>query len=376
MSHHCSILTLLAIGFERYRAICHPLKETTGHHFTSVSVVIPAVWALSIIVSLPFAIISNCKKEKYYDGSLVDVCITDMSSPLARAYIIIISFLCLVLPLVLLTGMYASIIRTLARSSIAGFGGTNGHSAASTSNRNSTTSVNTVGSIGGGGGGLVAGSGRTKQGQDTEMVRHARVMSSRRQVVRMMVAVMTLYFCCLVPLRCVQLWHVFQREGDKARLGFEGYFNLVYCSRILVVLNSAGNPIIYSLLSSNFRSAFKQSLFNCKSNSQHESWRYNTNYYSNSHHHHYLSQHNQGSPAALRLSHLATTSAEPNRQKRQRSLDISLDASSKASGQVKQIKRFSNPTIQEPLLVDSTDLPASQRRHTQTFGNSSGADFV
>ncbi|RUS82891.1 hypothetical protein EGW08_009356, partial [Elysia chlorotica] len=269
MSHHCSVLTLLVIGFERYHAICHPLKETTSRRYLSVSLMVPVVWAVSIVVSLPFAIISSTKKTIYYDDSVVDICRTDTTSKQARGFIIFIFVVFLVLPLLLLTAMYTAIIRS------------------------STVSVNTAGSVGG-----TSASGRHYCGPDSETVRHPRVQSSRRQVVRMMVAVMALYFCCLMPMRCVQLWVVFGPDEDIERLGFEGYLNLICCVRILIMVNSAGNPIIYGLLSSNFRSAFRQSLCCCRGSARNGGLRYNTTYYSNtnSHHQHYLQVHTQGSP--------------------------------------------------------------------------------
>ncbi|BFZ01023.1 hypothetical protein BsWGS_04062 [Bradybaena similaris] len=156
--------------------------------------------------------------SRYYDDSIVVTCQTDMKSPQSRAYIIFISVALLGLPLLALTVLYLAIIRTL---------------------RCSTTTELTSSNIG-------------------NSVRNERAMASRRQVVRMMIGVMCLYFVCLVPLRCVQIWYVFLKETDLINLGFEAFINLMNCVRILVFVNSAGNPIIYGLLSSNFRAAFRQ----------------------------------------------------------------------------------------------------------------------
>ncbi|XP_035828291.1 QRFP-like peptide receptor isoform X2 [Aplysia californica] len=288
-SHHCSVLTLVAIGFERYYAICHPLKETRGARVASTNVLIPAVWVISVAVSLPFALISHIKVVPYYDGTLVEVCRTNMDSELSRAYIIFIFTVCLALPLVVLTVMYTAIIMTLAASTMAGAASV-GPGAASTAPRASRGSLDSKASV------SFNTSGRLSLHSDSnDQVRNARAIASRRQVVRMMMAVMALYFLCLLPMRSVQLWVVFGPKEDLESLGFEGYLNLINCSRILIYVNSAGNPIIYGLLSANFRTAFRQSCFTCRHNRR-NSLSYNTTYYNNNHHYHYY-LHSHGTPS-------------------------------------------------------------------------------
>ena len=347
---------------------------------------LPIIYQVHLYAFMKFALttVSLCyhpQETRYYDNSIVDVCRTDMTSKLARAYIIVIFTVFLVLPLLLLTGMYTAIILTLARNNMSGLdasnsnGNGNGNAA---SKRSSTGSVNTVGSVGG-----TSASGRRYCGQDHEMVRHARVMASRRQVVRMMVAVMALYFCCLMPMRCVQLWVVFGPPGDIEKLGFEGYLNLIYCVRILIMINSAGNPIIYGLLSSNFRSAFRQSLCCCRGNGQGGGMRYNTTYYSNNQHHHYLHQHIQGSPMSTRMNYLSSASAL-NKNLRQRSLDSPQDNSGHSSLQLKYMKKdypvdqteYTSSTTREPLLVPAPKGLTNQRLSVQNNHNGTNAEFV
>ncbi|CAL1531467.1 unnamed protein product, partial [Lymnaea stagnalis] len=105
-----------------------------------------------------------------------------------------------------------------------------------------------------------------------------KVIAGRRQVIKMMVAVMLTYFICLLPLRCMQVWALFASDSDFTTLGQEVYLNLINSSRILMYFNSACNPIIYGLLSSNFRAAFKQSFRNCRISSK-DRWKYNTAHY-------------------------------------------------------------------------------------------------
>ncbi|CAG5116025.1 unnamed protein product, partial [Candidula unifasciata] len=246
-SHHCSILTLLAIGFERYYAICHPLRETVGSRIVSTTILLPAIWFISCGISIPFATITNIEMSHYYDNSIVPTCQTNMKTHMAPAYVIFITVALLAIPLLILTVLYSAVIRTLRSST------------------NTELSGNIRGNQG-------------HQSLNQSNVRNARAMASRRQVVRMMVGIMILYFICLVPLRCVQLWLVFGQPSDLENLGFEGFLNILNCVRILVFINSAGNPIIYGLLSSNFRSAFRQLFMKSHSN-QGRNNTHNSNYY-------------------------------------------------------------------------------------------------
>lgn len=193
-----------------------------------------------------------------------------MNSTMARTYIIIVFALFLALPLLLLTIMYTAIIMALAVSPILGgstYNGGVGNSASSSKNASLNSLNHPSRHI-------------SRMDSESHTNNNSRAMSSRRQVVRMMVAVMALYFVCLLPMRCFQLWVTFGPKHQLINLGFEGFLNVAYCLRILMYMNSAGNPIIYGLLSTNFRSAFRKSIRCC--GTRMDGYRYNTAYY-NSH---------------------------------------------------------------------------------------------
>ncbi|CAL1531468.1 unnamed protein product, partial [Lymnaea stagnalis] len=65
-AHHCSVLTLLAIGFERYHAICYPMRETFGARLSSENILIPMVWILSCVATLPFAIYYGTEVNSFF----------------------------------------------------------------------------------------------------------------------------------------------------------------------------------------------------------------------------------------------------------------------------------------------------------------------
>lgn len=85
----------------------------------------------------------------------------------------------------------------------------------------------------------------------------------RKQVIFMLVAVVSSFFVCLLPFRAFTLWVITASSEDVERLGIAGYYNLLYFSRFMLYLNSAMNPILYNLMSSKFRSGFYRLLLSC-----------------------------------------------------------------------------------------------------------------
>ena len=94
----------------------------------------------------------------------------------------------------------------------------------------------------------------------TEDIASQNYIKARKQVVFMLCAVIIVFFLCLIPGRLIVLWMTFATKRDLISLGFEGYLSLNAFSRIMYFLNSAANPIIYNVISTKFRNAFKQAL--------------------------------------------------------------------------------------------------------------------
>ena len=82
----------------------------------------------------------------------------------------------------------------------------------------------------------------------------------RERVLRMMVTVVVLFYLCVLPMRSLAVGLVFGSADSLESLGFQGYLNLVNMCRLLTFINSAVNPIIYGLMSSKFRCAFRAAL--------------------------------------------------------------------------------------------------------------------
>lgn len=212
---HCSVTILLVISCERYRAICHPMKRGLGGGFTTI---IPIIWLLVIAISIPFSFMSYLQDAVFHDGSHVQVCRTSLSKDWHYAYVIAMFILFFAVPLCVLVVMYCAIVRQVSKEFLPN---------ADSNNRSVSSS------------------------------------RYRKQIILMIIGVIVLFFVCLIPIKVLALWLIFAAPSDLVTLGFEGYTNLLSSSRILLYMNSAGNPVIYGLISARFRKAFKKSLLGC-----------------------------------------------------------------------------------------------------------------
>ncbi|KAK8771634.1 hypothetical protein V5799_025121 [Amblyomma americanum] len=206
---HVSILTILAISFERYYAICQPLKA--GYTCTKMRAlaIIGAIWLLALAVTSPMLFVSQYGWVEYYDGSAVPSCGTSFGRPWRRLYILASMALLFVLPFFVLLLVYACIARQLVR-----------HRALS--------------------------SAPSAQAQ----------LRARRQVVLMLAAVVVSFFVCLLPYRVFILWIIAAPGPVEAQVSLEVFYSLLYVCRVMLYLNSAINPILYNAISSKFRDAF------------------------------------------------------------------------------------------------------------------------
>ena len=216
---HASVLTILVISVERYYAICHPLR---AKYTCTIGIAIKAlviVWVVAIVVSIPFLFIAALNNVLFFDGSHVDVCNSAINSLWKNTYVMFLIALFFIFPVVTLVVLYSVIVRR-----------------------------------------LVVDATELYARHDSRALRQHK---SRRQVVYMIVAVILLFFICLLPIRAVTLWYIHTTKEQKHNLGLEGYLNLMSFSRLMFYLNSAINPLLYNLLSTKFRHAFSKTL-GCK----------------------------------------------------------------------------------------------------------------
>ena len=212
-----SIMTMLAVTAERYNAICHPFKRNITCTKTTATKLILIIWMLGFVLCSPFVLMTDVENALFYDGTPIEVCRTLVHSLWRYVYIILVFVFFFALPVFILTFMYAGIIKQLISDSLNLFVAKGNRSAALT-------------------------------------------LRARKQVVHMLIFIVVLFFVSLCPFRIVSLWLIFTPTEKVIRIGLEGYLNLMSFTRIMMYINSAGNPVIYSLTSTKFKAAFKRVL--------------------------------------------------------------------------------------------------------------------
>ncbi|KAK6174352.1 hypothetical protein SNE40_017647 [Patella caerulea] len=213
---HASTLIILVITWERYFAICKPLHNNAVCEKTRPLYLIFIMWTSSIITSLPFIFMTHLKYTPFVDGTTGYICTTVIEETWHYVYIGFSFVVFFLLPMTVLTIMYGGIILQLYSDTLKLMG--NHHT--------------------------------------TAFYR----LRSRKQVVRMLISIIVFFFVSLMPLRVFILWQIFTPTTSLEDLGIESFYNIMWFARIMMYLNSAGNPVIYSMLSSKFKMAFKRVL--------------------------------------------------------------------------------------------------------------------
>ena len=207
---------MMAVTAERYNAICHPFKRNLSCTLSVTTKIIAVIWILGFLMAIPFVLMTHLEKATFYDGSPIHVCRTRISDMFGYVYTVFLFIMFFIIPLFILMIMYSKIIRQLVSDTLKLFTRTD-HSA-----------VNTL--------------------------------RSRKQVVRMLIVIIVLFFVSVCPMRVMTLWLIFTPTKTVTSIGLEAFLNLISFARIMTYLNSACNPVVYSLTSTKFKLAFKMVL--------------------------------------------------------------------------------------------------------------------
>ncbi|GFO23868.1 thyrotropin-releasing hormone receptor-like, partial [Plakobranchus ocellatus] len=212
-----SILIILTVSLERFWAVYYPLKTYSSGSKSRAMIIMGGVWFTAAATTAPFLVMAYTIQTTHIaDDRIVDVCISPVLHTWQRAYIVARFIFIFALPLILLAVLYSMIIYKVLTETM-----------------------------------------ECKQMTDSARSQSAQ---NRRQLVIMLVGIIILFFVCLLPFQILALWQIFVSYEIPAKIGAEPYLNLMWFCRLLIYINSAGNPIIYNIFSTKFRRAFQKVL--------------------------------------------------------------------------------------------------------------------
>ncbi|KAL4714608.1 hypothetical protein ACJJTC_002173 [Scirpophaga incertulas] len=211
---HASVLTILAISFERYYAICEPLRAGYVCTKTRAALICALVWFFAALFTSPILGVATFTYERYNDGTEVPVCLTQADTFWSALFFILTIAVFFIIPLGVLLVLYSVIAKNLMENPI-----------------------------------IIAQNSKNT-GNTGNVIRY------RKQVILMLGTVVLSFFLCLLPFKALTLWIIVFPPETIMSLGIDGYYILLYFCRVMLYLNSAINPILYNLMSSKFREGF------------------------------------------------------------------------------------------------------------------------
>ncbi|CAH0763429.1 unnamed protein product [Diatraea saccharalis] len=211
---HASVLTILAISFERYYAICEPLRAGYVCTKTRAALICALVWFFAALFTSPILGVATFTYERYDDGVEEPVCLTQADTVWSALFFILTIVVFFIVPLGVLLVLYSVIAKNLMENPVI-------------IAQNSKNTSNT-----------------------------GNVIRYRKQVILMLGTVVLSFFLCLLPFKALTLWIIVFPPETIMSLGVDGYYILLYFCRVMLYLNSAINPILYNLMSSKFREGF------------------------------------------------------------------------------------------------------------------------
>ncbi|KAI6216436.1 Neuropeptides capa receptor [Aphelenchoides besseyi] len=237
---YASILTITSFSLERWLAICFPLRAKLFSTFDRAVKMIICVWVGAFLAAFPvfFIVVINRVKlptpidEKWFgtvsfDNKTIantELCALDLNAPEAqRTFILSAFFVFFLLPAIVITVVYCHIMLKIRESD------------------------------------------RYMMADQQKTNRH------KKSLLRMLVAVVLMFFICWVPFHIQRLISIYINEtgGDNTSAGIGTLYSVAfYLSGYFYYSNSACNPILYNLLSSKYRRAFCKTIL-CRQCTKH-----------------------------------------------------------------------------------------------------------
>ncbi|XP_072169607.1 thyrotropin-releasing hormone receptor-like [Diadema setosum] len=244
LAFNVSALSITAFTIERYIAICHPMKAHIICSVSRATKIIIALWVFEIGYVVPWFFILEYSTKLYHGNVLLGRCWYRLEKVnFINALYLLDCVLYYVVPVGVCIPLYAIIGRVLFRSTIPQNGIRRGYEMGSCDKDNGTNRVRLMRSHEGS-----DGSSSPRRCKDSGTA----AVSSRKQVIKMLVVVVALFGILWAPYRMLVVYNWFNTSKQNHNVWI-----LFFCRTCLYV-NSVVNPILYNFMSIKFRRAFSK----------------------------------------------------------------------------------------------------------------------
>ncbi|UYV82499.1 GPRNPR2 [Cordylochernes scorpioides] len=262
LSYTASVLILAVIAAERYLAVLHPIGSKHLLTRKRLHGTMAAVWTISAAFCAPRLAIAGTVTVPS-ESSHVTLCVLRRSVYNSELYDVFTFVACFLLPLVLMSILYCAVGTRLWRRNEETCPRNGTHIMVARGSSIACRDVLDVTKVTFGSdfelspNNSISSFERTSIHVQFRRSAASTMISGRRKVVRLLVAVVLVFAGCHLPFHARKLW---QHWSPSYRGGSASATRLTIASTLLMYANSGLNPVLYAFLSASFRRSMIQML--------------------------------------------------------------------------------------------------------------------